>query len=410
MAEHADITIYRDDFPILKEPMNGKPLAYLDTASSAQKPQIVIDKMTDIMTHHYANIHRGLYHLSQVVTQEYEAVRAKVADYINAASANEIVFTRNTTEGINLVAQSWGRTFLKEGDEIILSGMEHHANIVPWQLLKDQIGVVLKFIPVTASGELDYEAYLRLLSDKTRLVTVVHASNALGTINPVQRMVRDAKAHNSDIKVLVDASQSAVHGGIDVQEIGADFVTITGHKLYGPSGVGALWAHYNILEGMPPYQGGGDMIESVALDKTSFKAPPARFEAGTPAIVEVIGFGAALDYLRAIGPAHIAAHEKFLFDYMMREIQKVDGLTFYGTSQNKVGLASFTASWASGSDIAMILDKCGVAVRSGHHCCMPLMSSLGVQGTIRASLGLYSNKYDIDSLVEGLLKAKRMLA
>jgi cysteine desulfurase/selenocysteine lyase len=410
MAGHADITHCRDDFPILKSLMNGKPLAYFDTASSAQKPQIVIDKMNDIMTHHYANIHRGLYHLSQVVTQEYESVRTKVAAFINASSANEIVFTRNTTEAINLVAQSWGRTFLKEGDEIILTEMDHHANIVPWHLLREQVGVVIKYVPLTAEGGLDYDAYLSLLSDKTKLVTVVHASNSLGTVNPVERMVKDAKACNSEIKVLIDASQSAVHGGIDVQDIGADFVTITGHKLYGPSGVGVLWGRYDVLESMPPYQGGGDMIESVSLAGSTFKAPPTRFEAGTPAIIEVIGLGAAIDYLTMIGPSNIVAHEKSLFDILMRDIQKIDGLTFYGTTQNKVGIASFTADWASGADIAMILDKYGVAVRAGHHCCMPLMNRLGVSGTVRASLGLYSNQNDINALVQGLQKAKEMLA
>lgn len=410
MAGSADISIYRNDFPILQDRMNGKPLAYLDTASSSQKPQIVIDKMTEIMTHHYANIHRGLYHLSQVVTQEYESVRAKAAEFINAPSQNEIVFTRNTTEGINLVAQSWGRTFLQTGDEIILSGMEHHANIVPWQLLRDQIGIVIKVIPLLANGDLDLEAYQSLLSDKTKLVSVVHASNALGVINPVERIVKAAKAYNSSIVVLVDASQSIVHGGIDVQEIGCDFVTFTGHKLYGPSGVGVLWGRYDILQSMPPYQGGGDMIERVSFDQTTYKPAPARFEAGTPAIVEVIGLGAAIDYIRAIGADNIAAHEKALFDSLMHDLQKVDGLTFYGTTQNKVGIASFTAAWGQGSDIAMILDKCGVAVRSGHHCCMPLMQGLGIDGTIRVSLGLYSNKNDIDSLVHGMHKAKEMLA
>lgn len=410
MAGETPVSAYRDDFPALANLMNGKPLAYLDSAASAQKPSFVLDRMRDFATHHYANIHRGLYHLSQVATQEYENVRRKVAEFIGASSENEIIFTRNATEGVNLVAQSWGRTFLQKGDEIIVSAMEHHANIVPWQILAEQMGAVVRVIPITANGELDYAAFLALLNDKTRLVAVTQASNALGTINPVARIVRDAKAHNADIKVLVDASQAVVHGGVNVQDIGCDFLVFTGHKLYGPTGVGVLWGKYDVLLSMPPYQGGGDMIETVSFEGTIFKAPPVRFEAGTPAIVEVIGLGAAIDYVQAIGMDAIYAHEKEMLDYMARALSKVDGLIYHGTAQEKAPLISFTAEWAQNADIAMILDKVGVAVRSGHHCCMPLMNVLGVEGTIRASIGLYTNQNDIDSLVHGLHKAKEMLA
>lgn len=410
MAEQASIAAYRDDFPALANTMNGKPLAYLDSAASAQKPLFVLDRMRDFATYHYANIHRGMYYLSQAATSEYENVRKKVAEFINANTDKEIIFVRNTTEGVNLVAQSWGRMFLKAGDEIIVSAMEHHANIVPWQLLEAQVGVKLKVIGLTPSGELNYDEFKSLLSEKTKLVAVTHASNALGTINPVSRIVRDTKIYNSDIKVLVDASQSVVHGGADVQEIGCDFLVFTGHKLYGPTGVGVLWGKYDVLDTMPPYQGGGDMIETVSFSGTTFKEPPVRFEAGTPAIVEVIGLGAAIDYVQAIGFDAIVAHEKAMLDDLARSLAKIGGMTFHGTAQEKAPIISFTAEWGQNSDIALILDKVGVAVRSGHHCCMPLMKVLGVEGTIRASIGLYTNANDIDALAHGLHKAKGMLA
>ncbi len=410
MAADTNISYCRDDFPVLSESVNGKPVAFLDTASSAQKPLAVIEKMREAMSFHYANIHRGLYHFSQVTTQEYEAVRGKVADFINAYNQNEVIFTRNTTEAINLVVQCWGGANLKSGDEIILTGMEHHANIVPWQLLQDRIGFTIKVIPVLQNGTLDLEAFEKLLSDKTKLVSIVHASNALGTINPVEQIVRTAKAYSADIKVLVDGSQSVVHGTVDVQAIGCDFFAFTGHKLYGPTGSGVLWGREDILNAMPPYQGGGDMIENVSFGGTTYKAAPARFEAGTPAFVEIIGLGAAIDYVRTIGRENIRAHEKSMLDYMSRELAQIDGLSFYGAAQNKVGIVSFTAGWAQTSDIAMILDKTGVAVRTGHHCCMPLMDTLGVSGTVRASIGLYTNQNDIDSLVKGLKKAKELLS
>lgn len=410
MAVLQSIEYCRDDFPALREMMSGKPLAYFDTASSAQKPQIVIDKMRDVMMHHYANIHRGLYQFSQIMTREYESVRGKAADFINAYNENEIVFTRNSTESLNLIAQSWGGANLKAEDEIILSAMEHHANIVPWQLIAAKTGAVIKVIPLRDDGTLDLDAYKNLLSDKTKIVSVVHISNALGTINPVADITRMAKANNADTIVMIDASQSAVHGGVDVQAIGCDFLCFTGHKIYGPTGVGVLWGRKEILDSMPPYQGGGDMIERVSFEGTTYKAAPQKFEAGTPAIVEVIGLGAAIDYVRTIGMDAIRAHEANLLAQMQSALSSVPGLTFYGPKTGRAGIVSFRADWASGADIAMILDKCGVAVRAGHHCCMPLMKTLGVDGTIRASLGLYSNADDIRLLGEGLRKAKDLLA
>lgn len=405
----ADISSYRDDFPSMALEVNGKKLAYLDTASSAQKPRAVMYTMIDAMEQHYANIHRGLYHFSRVTTHMYEGARVKVGEFINAATDKEIIFTRNTTEGINLVAQSWGKTFLKAGDEIILTEMEHHANIVPWHLLKDQIGVIVKFIPVTPEGVLDLSALDRLLTDKTKFVSFVHISNALGTINPAEEIVKKVRAYNPAIKILIDASQSAVHLPLDVQALDCDFLTFTGHKIYGPSGIGVLWGRLDILNSMPPYQGGGDMIETVTLEGSTFKAAPARFEAGTPAIVQAIGLGAAIDYIRAIGIEAIAAHEAALLDYATGRLTSIDGMRYFGPKTGKAGIISFTADWAHASDIAMILDKVGVAVRSGHHCCMPLMKIMGTEATVRASIGMYTNKADIDAFVTGLKKAKDML-
>ncbi|MCB9988993.1 MAG: cysteine desulfurase [Rhodospirillales bacterium] len=415
MAQPEDITKWdvlrhRADFPVLTQEMNGKPLVYLDSAASAQKPHIVIDTMRDAMESYYSNIHRGLYNFSQVMTYEFERARKKVAGLFNVENEREIVFTRNATEAINLVAQSWGRTFLKAGDEIILSEMEHHANIVPWQLLRDQIGIVIKVIPVLDDGTLDVPAYQKLLSDKTRLVTVTHVSNALGTVNNIKEINKIAKKFNPEIKVLADGSQAVVHRAVDIPELGCDFYVMTGHKLYGPTGIGALWGRYELLEVMPPYQGGGDMIETVTFEETIYKAPPARFEAGTPAIIAAIGLGAAIDYVQTIGMDLIEAHESQLHDYARESLETIGGLTFYGQAPYKAGILSFTADWAHISDIAMILDQCGVAVRTGHHCCMPLMARYGIEGTIRASLALYSNESDIDSLVAGLNKAKEMLA
>ncbi len=405
MVEKVIIENCRSDFPVLQ----GGAVSYLDSAASAQKPRAVIDAMSEVMETHYSNIHRGLYSFSQVTTEKFEAVRKMVAGFIGAESDKEIVFTRNATESINLVAQSWGREFLEKGDEVILSEMEHHANIVPWQLLRDQIGVVIKVVPVLDDGTLDLDAFERMLTPQTKLVSVVHVSNALGTVNDVKKITAIAKDFYPAMKVLVDGSQAVVHKVVDVQDIGCDFYVFTGHKLYGPTGVGVLWGKYGVLETMPPYQGGGDMIEKVEFSHTTYKKPPARFEAGTPAIIEVIGLGAAIEYVQSIGIDAIMAHEADLLGYAMDKFGSVDGLTFYGTAPDKAGIISFTADWGHPSDIATILDQCGVAVRTGHHCCQPIMARFDVDATVRASLGLYSSKGDIDALTNGLLKAKELL-
>lgn len=404
----ADFAQIRADFPVLNTQMNGKPLTFLDSAASAQKPQAVIDAMNAVLTSGYSNIHRGLYSISQQLTSDFEGVRAKTAAFIHASSDKEIVFTRNSTESINLVAQSWGRTHLKAGDEVILSEMEHHANIVPWQILEQQIGIKIKVIPVLENGTLDIDGYKALLTDKTRMVAVVHISNALGTINPVNEIIQIAHSFNPDVKTLIDGSQGVVHLHVDVQTLDCDFYVFTGHKLYGPSGIGVLYGKYDVLDTMPPYQGGGDMIERVSFDGTTFKAPPYRFEAGTPAIVEVIGLGAAIDYVQAIGYDAMEAQENALIEYGHQQLEEIEGLKLYGTAKDKIGVFSFTLDGAHTSDIGMILDQCGVAVRAGHHCCMPLMQRFGIDGTIRASLGLYSNQADIDQLIDGLKKVKEL--
>lgn len=404
-----DMESFRDHFPILRQQINGQNFAYLDTASSAQKPRAVINAMTSAMEERYANIHRGLYSFSQAMTQDYESVREKVARFIGAESENEIVFTRNTTEAINLVAHSWGRDNLGAGDEIILTEMEHHANLVPWQLLADEIGFTIKYIPVRDDGTLDMERFEALLSPATKFVGVVHISNALGTVNNVSKIIGIAKDFYPEIKVLVDGSQAVVHSVVNMQELGCDFYAFTGHKLYGPTGVGVLYGRYEVLNAMRPYQGGGDMIETVSLYDVTYKPAPAKFEAGTPAIIEVIGLGAAIDYLNGLDFGEIMAHEARLLEYMQSALAKIDGLRFFGTAPEKAGIISFAADWGHTSDIAMILDQCGVAVRTGHHCCMPLMERFQIDGTVRASIGLYTNKFDIDALMRGLEKAKDML-
>ena len=401
---------WRDDFPAMRSMMNGKPLVYLDTGASAQKPAVVIEALSEALTHDYANIHRGLYNYSQVKTQEFEAVRHKIADFIGVEDERSIVFTRNATEGINLVAQAWGRKFLKAGDEIILSELEHHANLVPWHMLRDQIGVVIKYIPIKPDGSLDLDVYETLLTSKTKLVAVGHISNSLGTINDVTAITRIAREFNADIKVLFDGSQAVVHAPVDLAGFDPDFYVFTGHKLYGPTGIGVLYGRYAILEAMDPYQGGGDMIETVSLEGSTYKSAPAKFEAGTPAIAEVIALGAAVDYLTSIGMKNIAAHESDLRDYATEQLRAIEGLTIHGTAENKAAIVSFTMKEAHPSDIAMVLDQMGIAVRTGHHCCMPLMAKLGIDATVRASFGLYNTREDIDALVAGLQKVKLLFA
>ena len=404
-----DTPNYRDDFPVLAQTMNGKPLAFLDTAASAQKPRAVIEAMDAVLESGYSNIHRGLYRISQDLTADFESVRAKIARFMGVKSEKEIVFTRNATESINLVAQTWGRTYLKPEDEIILTEMEHHANIVPWQLLQKEISFTIKVIPVRDDGALDLDAFETLLSEKTKLVACVQISNAFGVINPVNKLIELVRKLNPKTKVLIDGSQAIVHAPVNVTELDADFYVFTGHKLYGPTGIGVLYGKSEVLESMPPYQGGGDMIERVSVEGTTFKEPPYRFEAGTPAIVEVIGLGAAIDYVQNVGYEHITAHEAALRNYGHERLKEIDGLKLYGLGTEKTGIFSFTMDCAHPSDIGMILDQCGVAVRAGHHCCMPLMQRFGLDATVRASLGLYSNRQDIDQLVEGLHKVKDML-
>jgi len=405
---HASLLNIKKDFPIFES--SKKPFTYLDTASSAQKPRAVITSMTHAMENEYANIHRGLYKNAQVMTERYEGVRKTVAAFIGAPSAEEIIFTRSATESINLIANSWGRNTLKSGDEIILTTMEHHANIVPWQMAAEATGAALKIIPLKSDGTLDMDAYAGLLSPRTRLVGAVHISNALGILNPVGDMIRLARAYNPDIAVLIDGSQGVVHGPVDVCALGCDFYVFTGHKLYAPTGSGILWGRGDILATMPPWQGGGDMIERLTFEKTTYKPAPARFEAGTPDFLAVIGLGAAIDYLSSIGMAAIREHEAALLERAMGSLRGIDGLRFYGDVAGKAGIVSFTAAWGAPSDIAVILDQCNVAVRAGHHCCMPLMAALGLEGTVRVSFGLYTDTGDIDALEAGLAKARRILA
>ncbi len=391
----------RTDFPALA----GNNLAFLDTAASAQKPRPVVDAMLAVMEGHYANIHRGLYKYSNQTTAAFEAARGKVARFIGGRET-EVVFTRNTTEGINLVAQSWGRAHLAAGDEVILTEMEHHANLVPWRLLADQIGIVVKYIPVK-DGALDLSAIP--FTEKTKFVSFTHISNALGTINPAKDIVARVRAFNPDIKVLIDGSQSVPHMKVDMRDIGADFFVWTGHKLYGPTGIGVLWGREDLLNAMPPYQGGGDMIETVAFDIVTYKNAPARFEAGTPAIVEAIGLGAAIDYITQIGWQDIASHEKALSDTLYKRLAARSDIRVLSPAKDRAGIVSFVPLQGDTADVAMILDQCDVAVRVGHHCCQPLMGVLGVRGTVRASLGLYSTPDDINALEEGLNKASKLL-
>lgn len=405
---------WRKDFPVLGTFAHGdKPLAFLDSAASAQKPQCVIDAMDKVLTGGYSNIHRGLYEISQDLTQGFEDVRSKVAKFIGAPSENNIIFTRNATESVNIVAQSWGREYLKAGDEILITEMEHHANIVPWHMLSEQIGVVVKVAPILTDGSLDVEAFEGLLSDKTKLVAFVEISNALGTINPVSKLVSMVRGYNSDIKILVDGAQGIVHRAVDVSAMDADFYVLSGHKIYGPSGIGALYGKYDLLESMAPYQGGGDMIEKVSFATgITYREAPFKFEAGTPAIVEVIGLGAAIDYITNIGMDKIEAYEKELLGYTARALGSIGGVNLYGAIdlEQRAGIFSFTMDCAHTSDIGMILDQCGVAVRTGHHCTMPLMEALGIDSTARASLAFYNNKDDIDALVVGIEKVQELFS
>jgi len=395
-----DVEAIRADFPILARTMHDKPLAFLDSAASAQKPRHVIDAVSDVYEREYANVHRGLYQISEAVTERYEGTRDIIRDFIGAAHSHEIIFTRNATESINLIAHSFGRAFLKEGDEVVITELEHHANIVPWQMLRDEKGIVLKVAPITDEGELIMSAFEDLLGPKTKLVAVSQMSNVLGTILPIEDLIH--RAHAVGAKVLIDGCQAITHFPVDVQALGCDFYVFSGHKLYGPSGIGVLYGREELLNAMPPFMGGGDMISSVTFEKSTWAKLPHKFEAGTPAIAQAIGLGAAIEYVNGLGLAAIAAHEQDLLNYATQQLLSVRGLRIIGTAPNKASVISFMLDYAHPHDIATIIDRAGVAVRAGHHCAQPLMQRMDVPATTRASLGLYSNRADIDALVQAL--------
>lgn len=405
--KYYDVEAIRQDFPILKRTVHGKPLVYLDNAASAQRPRQVIDAITAYYQNYNANIHRGVHLLSQEATETYESARDTMAAYINAPNRREVVFTRGTTESINLVAQSFLRPVLKPGDQILITHMEHHSNIVPWQILCEQTGAVLKVVPINRRGELELDAFEALLSDRVKLFAVAHISNALGTINPVAELTRKAKKFN--IPVLVDGAQAAPHLAIDVQETGCDFYCISGHKMYGPTGIGILWARESLLDAMPPYQGGGEMISRVSFEKTTYNEIPGKFEAGTPNIAGAIGMGAAADYLTGIGLENITAYEHELLAYTTGQLQGIEGLEFIGTAEYKAGVVAFTIAGVHPNDLGTLVDQFGVAIRTGHHCAMPVMQFFGVPATSRASLGIYNTHHEIDVLTKAIKKARRML-
>tara|TARA_Y100001968_G_scaffold38970_1_gene29708 strand:- start:462 stop:1736 length:1275 start_codon:yes stop_codon:yes gene_type:complete len=407
MNSNFDIEAVRKDFPILSSEVYGKPLVFLDSGASAQKPKVVIDCIRDIYESYYANVHRGAHYLSQRSTDAYEEARATIADFMNAPSEKNIVFTSGVTESINLVAATWGRKFLGEGDEVVISEMEHHANIVPWQLLREEKGIVIKIAPVGDDGSFSLWDFQSCLSSRTKLVAVTEISNVLGSRIPVKEVAR--LAHEYGAKVLVDGAQGIVHQGVDVQELDIDFYGWTGHKLYGPSGVGVLYGKADVLESMPPYQGGGDMIERVSFEKTTFQEPPYRFEAGTPPIAQAIGLGTAVKYVSALGMENIAAHEKEVLDYARQRLADIEGFREVGTMSDKAGIISFLIDGLHPYDVATILDRQGIATRVGKHCAEPLMDRMGLEGTVRASFGLYNNHVDVDALVHGIMKARLML-
>jgi len=407
--EGLNLEAIRKDFPILSETVYGKKLVFLDSAASAQKPRAVIDAMVHVMEAQYANVHRGLHFMSERTSDAYEGVRDKVAAFLNAGSRDEIVFTRNATESINLVAFTYGRTALKPGDAIVISEMEHHANIVPWQMLRDAHGVELRVAKITDAGEIDWESLEAQFADgKVKLLAVTHMSNVLGSYTPAERLA--AFAHARGAKILLDGSQAVVHRRLDVRAIDADFYVFSGHKLYGPSGIGVLYGKAELLEAMPPFMGGGDMIASVSYERSSWAKPPHRFEAGTPAIIETIGLGAAIDYVEAIGFEAIAAHERDLTDHALALLSSIEGLRILGSAQDRGGVVSFTMAGAHAHDVATLLDRQGIAVRAGMHCAEPLMGRLGVTSTARASFALYTTRDEIDALGAGLRRVQQMFA
>jgi cysteine desulfurase / selenocysteine lyase len=402
-----DIIAIRQEFPVLNRKVKGRPLIYLDNAATTQKPQVVIDALTYYYNHLNANIHRGIHTLAEEATAAFEETRDAVKDFIGAGSREEIIFTKGTTEGINLIAYSWGRKNIREGDEIIISNMEHHSNIVPWQLLCEEKGAILKVIPINDAGELELDEYEKLLSSKTKLVSIVHVSNALGTINPVKHMI--ARAHAVGAVFMVDGAQSTVHLDIDVTDMDCDFFAFSAHKLYGPTGVGVLYGKKAILEAMPPFQGGGEMIKEVTLTKTVFNDLPYKFEAGTPNVADVIAFKSAIQFIRFYGKEKIRKHENELLDYSQEELEKIPGLRIVGTAKEKVSVVSFIVEGAHPQDIGILLDNRGIAVRTGHHCAQPLMDRFCISGTTRASFALYNSAFEIDELVNALSKVVKIL-
>ena len=401
-----DIARVRGDFPILSRQVNGRPLAYLDSAASTQRPRAVLAAVEHYETHVHANVHRGVHTLSQLATDAFEAARERVRRYLNAASTHEIIFVRGATEAINLVAQSWGRMSLKTGDEIVISSLEHHANIVPWQMACEATGAKLVVAPINERGELQFEAYVALLGPRTRLVAMTHVSNALGTVLPVAQII--AAARERGIPTLIDGAQAVAHEAVDVQALGCDFYAFSSHKLYGPTGLGVLYGREALLEKMPPWQGGGDMIRTVSFEKSTWNDLPYKFEAGTPHISGAVGLAAAMDYVESLGLAQIAAHERSLLAQATEALSAIPGIRLHGTAAHKAGVLSFTLAGVHPHDLGTILDHEGVAIRAGHHCAMPLMELLGLPATARASFGCYSNAQDVIQLAQAVHKAREV--
>jgi cysteine desulfurase / selenocysteine lyase len=401
-----DAAAVRRDFPILSTTVNGRPLTYLDSGASAQQPWAVIRAVEEYEKHSHANVHRGVHALSQAATAAYEGARERVRRFINARATREIIFVRGTTEAINLVAQSYGRARLKEGDEILITALEHHANIVPWQMLCEQTGATLKVAPINRRGELEVEEFLRLLSYRTRIVAVAHVSNALGTVLPVKRLIE--AAHGVGAVVVVDGAQAVPHSVVDVRALGADFYAFSGHKLYGPTGIGVLYGREELLEAMPPWQGGGDMILTVSFEKTTYNELPYKFEAGTPNISGAIGLAAAMDYVEGLGLPAIAAHEQRLLSLATREVGRIPGIELIGTAAHKASILSFTLGGVHAHDLGTVLDTEGVAIRTGHHCAMPVMTFFGLAATARASFGCYNTEEDVARLTAALEKAREV--
>jgi len=403
-----DVNRIRADFPILAMEVYGKPLIYLDNAASAQKPLAVLERLERAYTSEYANVHRGLHYLANAATEAYEDAREKVRAFLNAARKEEIIFTRNATEAINLVAYTFGRERIKPGDEIVLSIMEHHSNIVPWHFLRERQGAVIKWAPVDDEGNFLLDEFEKLLSPRTKMVAITHMSNMLGTLVPVKEVVR--RAHARGIPVLLDGAQAAVHLDVDVQDIGCDFYAVTGHKLYGPTGIGVLYGKHQHLEAMPPFNGGGEMIREVFEDRISYGEPPHKFEAGTPPIVQAIGLGAAIDYVQSIGKARIGAHERALVGYAHERLREINSLRIFGNTKDKGPIVSFEIKGAHPHDVSTIIDRSGIAVRAGTHCVMPLLARYGVTATCRASFGLYNTRDEVDGLAQALIKAQGFFA